>query len=190
MSFEQRKKDILKKKDKSFKGSVDREIQPLVSLINSKRNFYTTSSCSGRIMLIDDSGEKKENAFIMVSHKPLKPKIDAKDIEETLIEHYYNKVYFKMEPCILHVACKSFEDAIKLVEIARNAGWKKSGVISKNNIAELISTESLSLPIGLNGFLIVDQKYMAELIKEANEKLKRTFDKIKRLSKELKNKID
>jgi hypothetical protein len=37
--------------DKSRKGSVDAKILPLVTLINSTNDLFTTSTCSGRIIL-------------------------------------------------------------------------------------------------------------------------------------------
>lgn len=47
------KKQCLKKLDLSKKGSVDEAIAHVVSLINSREEFFTTSSCSGRVILID-----------------------------------------------------------------------------------------------------------------------------------------
>lgn len=51
--FSQWKKQCLKKLDQSKKGSVDQDIEHIVSLINSRAEFFTTSSCSGRVILID-----------------------------------------------------------------------------------------------------------------------------------------
>lgn len=51
--FSRWKKQCLKKLDLSKKGSVDEDISHVVSLINSRERFFTTSSCSGRIILID-----------------------------------------------------------------------------------------------------------------------------------------
>ena len=39
------------KQDLSRKGSIDRPIADLVEYINSQDNYYTTSSCSGRILV-------------------------------------------------------------------------------------------------------------------------------------------
>lgn len=51
--FSQWKKQCLNKLDLSKKGSVDEDIAHVVSLLNSFEEFFTTSSCSGRIILID-----------------------------------------------------------------------------------------------------------------------------------------
>ena len=74
MNFDNNKKTFLAKIDRSRKGSIDQEIISLVKLINSKKNYYTTSSCSGRIVLIKKRSEKKQDAeWLFVSHKKVKP---------------------------------------------------------------------------------------------------------------------
>ncbi|CBZ54144.1 conserved hypothetical protein [Neospora caninum Liverpool] len=40
------------RRDKSKKGSVDEEIRPLLDAVNSLKNFYTASSCAGRVLLV------------------------------------------------------------------------------------------------------------------------------------------
>jgi len=42
---------VLEKADLSRKGSVDANITCLVDFINSEEAYYTTSSCSGRIVV-------------------------------------------------------------------------------------------------------------------------------------------
>ena len=53
MVFEQQKKTVLSKLDKSKKGSIDKGILKLVNTINKNSNYYTTSTCSGRIILLE-----------------------------------------------------------------------------------------------------------------------------------------
>jgi len=175
MNFEKNKKQFLSKPDKSFIGGIDKPILPLVKLLNSKSDYYTTSSCAGRILLIKDTNQKLKKAFVFVTHgkvsfnKVLKELKNVKDKE---------LIYFKHDPCILHVACKDFDSALKLVSIARDLGWKKSGVISKKNIVELVSTEVLAAPIMFNKKVLVSEDYLKVLVSEANKKLFRTRKKI------------
>jgi tRNA(Phe) wybutosine-synthesizing methylase Tyw3 len=49
MQFDFDKKQILAKKDKSSIQGVDSGIRKLVDIINSHNDYYTTSSCAGRI---------------------------------------------------------------------------------------------------------------------------------------------
>ena len=48
-NFHSEKARVLGKVDLSRKGSVDEPITELVGFINSLKDFYTTSSCSGRL---------------------------------------------------------------------------------------------------------------------------------------------
>ena len=52
--FSTEKARVLGKVDLSRKGSVDEPITELVSYINSLRDFYTTSSCSGRLVVLQE----------------------------------------------------------------------------------------------------------------------------------------
>ncbi|MBU3907060.1 MAG: hypothetical protein KKA64_02295 [Nanoarchaeota archaeon] len=183
-SFLQRKKDILSKIDKSSKGDWDKHILKLCEKINSKEDFYTTSSCSGRIVLMKDSEIKKHGLFLKVDHNKISFNLLIKDLKE-IVGKNKNLIMFKQESCILHVACSSLENAQKLYDKAKLAGWKKSGIISsgKRFIVELNSTEKLEFPIADRGKELVDEKFLKMIVKEANRKLKKGWEKIRRLEK-------
>ncbi|KAG7220997.1 hypothetical protein INR49_001715, partial [Caranx melampygus] len=71
--FSQWKKQCMNKLDQSKKGSVDQDIGHVVSLLNGCEEYFTTSSCSGRIILIDrdpESDVQKQNCtWLFVSHQ-------------------------------------------------------------------------------------------------------------------------
>jgi tRNA wybutosine-synthesizing protein 3 len=183
-SFQQRKLDILSKIDKSSIGKWDEKIISLCKRINSKENYYTTSSCSGRIVLMIDQEKKGEDLFLFVSHD----KISFNKLKDELISALKkNKnVKFKMEPCILHIACETLEDAEKLFEIGKNAGWKRLGIIGTRNgfTFELNSTEKLEFPIIQNKKILVDDNFLKIILEDANKKLEMGWEKIKKLEKE------
>lgn len=52
-AFKQWKTLCINKIDLSKKGSIDEDIFSIVTFINNNDNYFTTSSCSGRIILID-----------------------------------------------------------------------------------------------------------------------------------------
>lgn len=66
--FAQRKKAVLFKGDKSSIGNWDEKIASLCNKINVKDNYYTTSSCSGRIIVMVDQEKKGDGLFKFVSH--------------------------------------------------------------------------------------------------------------------------
>lgn len=68
MTFLNQKKTYLAKSDKSKKGSLDEKVVPLLTEINKNPNYYTTSSCSGRVYLWKGTGKKSETQWLKVSH--------------------------------------------------------------------------------------------------------------------------
>lgn len=182
--FTKRKNDCLKKDDKSSIGSWDKPIVKLCERINKLENYYTLSSCSGRVVLIKDIDKKEAGMFIFRSHE----KIKLSNLKKEL-ENYKGKenLIFKMEPVILHIACRELSDADKMLVIARQCGWKNSGIMSfadSRIVLELRSTESIALPIFYKK-LLVDEDYLAILVKESNKKLEKTWEKIEKLEKSL-----
>lgn len=183
INFAQRKMKQLSKNDLSDEGATDKAILPLVNLLNSKKDYYTTSSCAGRIILIKDKG-KQRKAFLFKTHN----KTNIKDIKKVLTSIKTKQfVYLKEEPPILHVACSSIKRAQQLLDKAKFAGWKKSGIISTNKrvMVELASTEIVAAPVAKSK-IIANDSYINFLVSEANRKLTRTQAKIKKFYKLLK----
>jgi len=216
-NFLQRKKDILSKLDKSSKKIWDLKIINLCDKINKNSNYYTTSSCSGRIVLMLDSEKKEEGLFIWISHdlinlkelkevlekialspqpSPQPPALKIINNKKNLIKNkeliVNNKQLtkdslfkFKQEPCILHVACEKLEGAQILLNKAKLAGWKKSGIIAfgKRFICELNSTEKIEFPIIKNKKLLVDDEFLKLIVEKSNANLKKCWEKIEKLEK-------
>lgn len=181
MDFQQQKKKQLSKSDKSSIGSWDSKIKGLCEKINRKKEFYTTSSCGGRVVLLKASSKKIRDAFLFRTHSL----IGFKELKNALSGvDYDGLVEFQMSCCILHVACCWLEDAFGLVHKAKEAGWKRSGVMGgKRNIVELHSTENMSFPIMSDEGVLVDDEFLKLVVDIANEKLERCWEKIGRLKK-------
>jgi len=202
-SFQKRKKDVLSKLDKSSKKSWDVKIVSLCEKINSLENFYTTSSCSGRIVLIVDNSKKVPGLFVKVWHE----KINFEDLKDSL-EDVHLKVYplicrmeqagakkniiFKQEPVILHVACKSLEESLDFLKKARLVGFKRGGIISggRRFMIELIGTEKIEFPIISDGapkgvqphtLKGTSDEFLKLIVKKSNENLERGWKKIEKL---------
>lgn len=184
--FLRRKKDTLKKEDKSFKGQVDEKIKSLCDKINSLGDCYTTSSCSGRIVLMIDQ-EKKANGLILKNyHDIISFELLKKDLNE-ILKKYKEDIKFKMEPCALHVAFRTFENAKEFYEKAKLLGWKKAGVISfdKRFIVEINGSEKLEFPIMQKKKILVDDNFLKIVLEDANRKMQRGWEKIEKLRKEI-----
>ena len=113
MDFQKEKKEFLAKKDKSRKASIDGKIRNLVDKINSLDDFFTTSSCSGRVLLfsIPKSYKKNEVQYLFSSHKKIKyneiNNIFRTIIEKIKLKKINNDVWLRIDGAILHVASKN-----------------------------------------------------------------------------------
>lgn len=182
MPFNHYKRMILKRLDKSKKGSWDERVLELCATINTHPNYVTLSSCSGRIMLLTqaENNRKDLTQWPFVTHELA---IIA-DVKATLVNYTGNDtLFFRQEGPILHVCCKTLEDAQRLLDIAQTSGFKHAGIITtrKKIVVELISAEQLFCPIYAKKQLVSDE-YLHFLIQEANRKLKKSWQALEKLS--------
>lgn len=180
--------DKLYKPDKSRKGEVDELIVPLIEYLNSLEGYYTTSSCSGRIYLLTEADKKPDVKWLYVSHEVVR----AEKILELLHDKIPNeRVWLRQENMILHVACRTIENADALLKIVRDVGFRRSGIIADSNIiiVEICSTEKMDVPLSDNGKLVVDDKYITMMVNIANEKFLKGKRKLERLEKEIKENL-
>lgn len=167
--------------DKSSKGSIDKPILPLVNFINSLKDYFTTSSCSGRICINKeyDDLRKSHNVWVFKSHSLVDPS-EVLSIKELPI----GKASIRFETLILHVAARDILCAKRFLDAVRRAGLKRSGIFSirQNKVMiECSSTEVMQAPFSDNGKILMDESYLIEFIEEANKKLLRANQKIKEL---------
>ncbi len=178
MTFPNEKKMYLSKQDKSRKGDIDEKVIPLLKVINAQDNYYTTSSCSGRVYLWTGSGKKNETEWLKVSH-------DLIDESFFDIKLLTGVVWLRAEPFILHVACKDLETANKLLEKARQI-YKKSCILSASNkiLVEIKGSELVEMPLYLDGKLLYsgDLFWLMELV---NGKLQRMWEGMEKLRKKM-----
>ena len=185
--FLRRKTSVLSKIDKSFIGKWDEKIIPLCNKINSSPNYYTTSSCSGRIVLMIDQNKKSHNLFLKISHEL----ISFNWLKNNLNKIKNKFVKFKCEPPILHVVCRNLESASLLLEKAKISGMKHSGIhcLGRNIILEIHGDDRLEFPIFSKNKILVDDDFLKLAAKESNEKLKKSWKMIENLENFLKQSI-
>jgi tRNA wybutosine-synthesizing protein 3 len=184
MEFFEQKKKTLSKIDKSKKGEIDSDILDIVNYINSKDNYYTTSSCSGRINIISKkSGKKYDCDWLITSHD----QIGFKELKLILEKPSEYKTWFREEPMILHVCCKNIVDANHFLKIAKTI-YKRAGIISieKRIIVEIIGSEFMDTIISKDRKMLVSDDYIKVLIEEANLKLASNKTGLKRFYETLK----
>lgn len=186
MNWEEFKRNKVEKLEEAKKrGEVDEDIIPLLDLINSFDCFVTTSSCSGRIVVLDipNLGDKLRAKFLGKWHRT----VNAEEILDCL-DRIESNVWLISYPPILHVACRDLMCANDLMKIANNSGFRRCGIISLSRfVIEITSFERLEAPLAFEGRVVVDREYIDILTKFANEKLLRGKEKLERLKIKLLN---
>lgn len=175
--FSNDKKTFLTKLDKSKKGDMDQRIIPLINLINEKENFYTTSSCSGRMYLWQGTDKKNETEWLKVSH-------DLIDQSFLTNPETNNLVWLRFEPFIMHICCRNIDIANNFLEQARTI-YKKSCLLSISNkiIVEIRGSEFIEMPLYENSTLLLnkDLSWLQQLLNEKMHKMWQTTDKFEEL---------
>lgn len=177
--FNKEKSDFLNKKDKSKKGSIDIDIISLVNEINSKEDYYSTSSCAGRIVLLEMKSRKKnECSWIFTKHD----KVNFKEVSGSLKNNKSkNEIWFKQQPLILHVACRNLECAKKFLEVSRKI-FRRAGIIAiteRKVTVEIIGSENLETIVKDSNF-IIENKYLKHLVRYTNKNFEENRKKIRK----------
>jgi tRNA wybutosine-synthesizing protein 3 len=172
--FEERKKKALEKLNEAIKNKeVDEPIKNFLIKINEYKNVYTTSSCAGRIIVLVDKGSKKDSFFAGKWHDLVKAEIVWNRIVEYSKE---SLVWLKQEPFILHIVCKKLKDAANIIKIARDVGFKHSGIISMKKekiVCEINGIDRVEIPAVINGKIVISKDFFYDLIDFMNSKLLR-----------------
>ena len=124
--------------DLSPKGSVDAPIASLVNRINATPNYYTTSSCSGRIALFEHSsgdGRGKGGRWLLCEHNAitlsqLETALHTATTSATTTATTATAAVLRFEPFILSIACRTLPAALTLLSAALQSGCRESGIVS------------------------------------------------------------
>jgi tRNA wybutosine-synthesizing protein 3 len=188
--FQKRKNNILKKKDKSNIGKIDKKILNLINLINSSDNYYTTSSCSGRIVILKkELNQKKDCKFLFCSHNKILKK-DFKNIFKLVEIEKLGKnssIFLKYEPLIIHICCINLDSAKKMLNYANISGFRRAGIITLNNsiIVEIIGIDFLETILKDNLGKYYDENILGRLLYYSNKKMQNNFNKIETFEKNI-----
>nr|AAI14026.1 TYW3 protein [Bos taurus] len=181
--FKRWKAQCLSKADLSRKGSVDEDVLEIVQLLNGQEQFFTTSSCAGRIILLDRSVngsevQKQNCCWLLVTHKAC-----VKDDVIVALQKAKGDAILKFEPLVLHVQCRQLQDAQILHSVAIDSGFRNSGItVGKRGKTMLAvrSTHGLEVPLSHQGKLMVTEEYINFQLKIANQKMEENKKRIER----------
>lgn len=175
-----------RKTDLSKKGSVDKDIEEIVRDINLQDYYFTTSSCSGRIILLDENPDaslvQKQNcSWLMVTHD-----LCTQEAVFSGLQKASGDAVLKFEPFVLHVQCRTLEDAQLLHGVAINSGFRNSGItVGKKGkiIMGVRSTHCLEVPLSHKAKCLVSEEYLDFLVQTTNQKMEENKKRIVRFSR-------
>ncbi len=166
-------------KDAIDKGFVDSPVIPFLLDVVNIPDIYTSSSCSGRIMLLhtDKEENKKFSEFENRYHRLVTFEEIKKDIE-SFKDGY---LWLKVEPFIFHFATKDYNKAKDILDFCRDLGLKKAGIISAKDgrfTCEVTNTVFISTLVKMDDKQLVSDEYLQLLLEIANQKLDSNFKKL------------
>jgi len=186
-NFEEQKEKAMEGLRKALaEDKVDRDIIPLLEKINSLDNYFTTSSCSGRISVMEmpHFGDKLNSVWLGKWHR----EVTVEEVLEAIEKHKTGQLWFLVRSPILHVAARTMEDAVRLLNLSIGLGFKYSSIKSvshKKLLVEIRSTERMDVPLGENGELWVSEEYIERIVDLANAQVRRFKGKLRRLEGEI-----
>jgi len=185
-NFIENKKHTMKKLEIAKKeNKVDTGIISILDIINSYDEYYTSSSCYGRIVLLElpELGDKKNAKWLGKWHR----QIQSDELVKAFTNAEKGMLWLLAQSPIIHVFSKDFESADKLVKTAVSCGFKHSGfkTTDKNIIVEIASTERLDSPVGKDKVLFYNKNHVDFLVDIANDIFQKSNSKLIRLRDKL-----
>ncbi|XP_040607496.1 tRNA wybutosine-synthesizing protein 3 homolog isoform X1 [Mesocricetus auratus] len=127
----------------------------------------------------NDSGIQKQHCrWLLVTHRPC-----VKDDVVAALKGATSNAVLKFEPFILHVQCRTLQDAQTLHSVAIESGFRNSGItVGKRGKTMLAvrSTHGLEVPLSHKGKLMVTEEYIEFLLTIANQKMEENKKRIER----------
>ncbi|MEM0225027.1 MAG: hypothetical protein QXS24_04310 [Desulfurococcaceae archaeon] len=169
-------------------GYLDRDLLPLLILMNRDEEIFTTSSCSGRITVMDSEfpWDRDETNIIFKSHIP----VELNDLNFIFKYSPYKKIWIIVNGPIIHFYSSSTRKASRILNAARRIGFKHSGIIhatkTKGFFVELITGIYLTQLIRTRDNIIISIDNMKDLLTTFNSALIEGKNRLQRLFLELK----
>ena len=180
-----KKSALSKLKKAQNENKVDPGIQSILSIINESENYYTSSSCFGRIVLLEipSIGDKKEAKFLGKWHRT----IDVDEVTSAAGKTESGQLWLLSQSPIIHITAKTNNAADKILKTAIACGFKNSGLksIGKKIVVEILSTERLDAPVGKDGALYCNHDHLELLVNISNEIMERSTLKLQKLEQKL-----
>jgi tRNA wybutosine-synthesizing protein 3 len=206
--FDTEKNNVMEQFNQSLdKQLIDSRVIPVLNIINSHEDYYSTSSCSGRVFLLalPSPGAKKESIILTKWHEVF----SQVQLDDGIIKWKKHRYLFLLaQAAIFHVIVRNLSSALHLRNLGEEAGFKYSSLrsikplkkskevnsVNDNSTfeetvfysdakitVELLSTERLNIPIGIDQKIMVDDEYLKFIVKISNDAMRKTHKKLIKL---------
>jgi len=161
----------------------NRADSPIISyLLKIKEipDIYTSSSCSGRLLLLN--GDKEENKKYSTFENKYHRLVTFDEIKRDIDNFKNGYLWLKVEPFIFHFGTANYNKAKEILDFSREQGIKKAGIISAKDgrfTCEVTNSVYLSTLIKIDEKQLVSDEYLKVLVDIANQKLESNFKKLK-----------
>lgn len=189
--FEMVKKTHKKSLEKAIKEKkADKQMMPLCKFVSETKNYFTSSSCAGRIILLQLPKEenKKDASF----HRKWHRKVKETELWNGIHDKTIGEIWFKLDPFILHIGTNTLENAKKILTIMKKTGIKRGGIIVAKPgkfLIELQGTQTIAFPTKKDEKIITGKEVMKYMLKRANQKLEKNYTLLKKLEKNFRKEL-
>lgn len=170
-------------------GYLDKDLLPVLIRLNLDKNAYSLSSCSGRIVVVDSPfpwSRGSDTTILFKKHVY----VDTGDLADILSQTPAHNMWIITTGPILHIAVSSPTTAIKILKLARMAGFKHSGIMhysrKKGYILELTTGVYLSQLLRRKDSVFYREN-LDKLVETVNEALLEGKKRLEKLYNYLKN---
>jgi len=188
--LEGKKNALAKLKKANNENKVDPGILSILNVINKSKNYYTSSSCYGRIALLEipSIGDKKEAKFLGKWHRT----INVNELLTASKNAKTGQLWFLSQSPIIHIIAKTNNLADELLKTAIAFGFKNSGLksLGKKIVVEICSTERLDAPIGKDKILFCNKDHLELLVNISNEIMNKSIKKLQKLEEKLRKNLN
>ncbi len=149
-------------------GYLDPGIASILERLNSLPGLATTSSCIGRVALVEGRvhwGRDEDSRILYKTHG----EVTVEEIVRVLSRGTPD-VWLKATGPIMHVRARSLGCALHLLSLARESGFKHSGIIAHSSeggsVVELLSAAQMAVPLVVGGSPVFSSTRQLALIAE------------------------
>ncbi|MEZ0289546.1 MAG: hypothetical protein ABWJ42_00435 [Sulfolobales archaeon] len=167
-------------------GYLDPGIESILLKLFKLEDAFPTSSCSGRITGVDAvfPWMRRDSYVFFKKHN----EITLDELRSIITTPAINSIWVVVSGPIIHVNTYTSREAIRILRVAREAGFKHSGLLSRSKkgyIVEILSGVRLDLLIKNRDRLMIKEENIPLLLEYINEAYRRGRERLMRLEREL-----